>query len=77
MSLIIITDYLYTTDPRDYLYTLLGISIKAEEPALRLNYYENKEDLYFRVGKYIVKRGYGIQLLYYIVFNADNRSLPS
>jgi hypothetical protein len=51
------------SNPRDYVFGMLGISKEAEVPALRPNYDETVEQVFERVAKYMVENGYGSLLL--------------
>jgi hypothetical protein len=67
------------TDPRDYVFALLGISLEAEEPILQPNYEkdERKEKTYLRVAKYMVEKGHALELLQHVTFDGSSRNLPS
>ncbi|KAG4432236.1 hypothetical protein IFR05_012269 [Cadophora sp. M221] len=77
IGLLATTGHACATDPRDYVFALLGISHEADEIALRPNYVQSKEQLYLRLGKYMVEKGYGLQLLHHASGGYSTNVLPS
>lgn len=67
------------SDPRDCVFALLGLSHEANEPALQPDYSEAEtlERTYQRVAKFLVKKGYGAQLLRSVSPDAEDTLLPS
>ena len=59
------------TDPRDYLFSLLGISVEADEPELCPNYTESTDQVYLKFSKYFIRQGHGPSLLCYCHKNAS------
>ncbi|KAM5344512.1 hypothetical protein ACJ41O_013048 [Fusarium nematophilum] len=45
------------TDPRDFVFALLGVSHEAGEPALQPDYQEDVDQVYKRVGRFLVEQG--------------------
>ncbi|KAH7146846.1 heterokaryon incompatibility protein-domain-containing protein [Dactylonectria estremocensis] len=45
------------SDPRDFVFALLGISLEADEPTLQPDYQQDVDEIYKRVAKYMVKTG--------------------
>lgn len=45
------------SDPRDFVFALLGISLEADEPTLQPDYQQDVDEVYKRVAKYMVKAG--------------------
>lgn len=52
------------TNPRDYAFGLLGLSIEAQEPTLLPNYSESVQQVYYRYAMFFIEQGDGIALLY-------------
>jgi len=52
------------TNPRDYVFGLLGLSIEADEPMLTPNYSESVHEVYHRYAVYFIEHGDGIAVLY-------------
>jgi hypothetical protein len=58
------------TDPRDKIYSILGLTVDASDPALCVNYSESTSTVYTRVSQRLVKKyggdqQHGIRLLYF------------
>ncbi|KAF4977315.1 hypothetical protein FZEAL_6138 [Fusarium zealandicum] len=51
------------TDPRDYVFSLIGVSDEADEPDLQPDYRQDVDEVYKRVAKFVVKAGYANLLL--------------
>ncbi|CAM1507743.1 Fc.00g045910.m01.CDS01 [Cosmosporella sp. VM-42] len=51
------------SDPRDFVFALLGISLEADEPTLQPDYQQDVDEIYKRVAKYMVKIGSAYLLL--------------
>jgi hypothetical protein len=52
------------TNPKDYVFGLLGLSIEAQEPTLLPNYSESVQQVYCRYASYLIEQGDGIAVLY-------------
>jgi hypothetical protein len=72
-----ISNSMTASDPRDHIFALLGVSYEAEEISLRPTYSESREHIYLQVANYLVKEGYGPQLLYHATPVGSNTNLPS
>jgi hypothetical protein len=58
------------TDPRDKIYSVLGLTVDASDPALYVSYSESTSTVYNRVGRRLIEKygmdpQDGIKLLYY------------
>jgi hypothetical protein len=52
------------SDPRDHVYGLLGLAKDKTAPELRVDYSEPVEQLSIRISRYIIRKGFGILVLY-------------
>jgi hypothetical protein len=51
-------------DPRDHVYGLLGLATDRSDPELRVDYSESVEMLSVRISRYIIRKGFGVLVLY-------------
>jgi hypothetical protein len=65
------------SDPRDCVFSLLGLATEKDEPDLAPDYGEPVEETYLRFARYSVKTGNGVQLLYNAFLETECMQIPS